>query len=35
MVGSDGTALERACPVLDVLAAHVVPLGRAGTGAAM
>ncbi|MGI5459861.1 NAD(P)-dependent oxidoreductase [Streptomyces sp. CA-249302] len=35
MVGGDATALERARPVLDVLAAHVVHLGPAGAGAAM
>ncbi|MFI6657587.1 NAD(P)-dependent oxidoreductase [Streptomyces sp. NPDC050523] len=35
MAGGDAAALERVRPVLDVLAAHVVPLGPLGTGAAM
>jgi 3-hydroxyisobutyrate dehydrogenase-like beta-hydroxyacid dehydrogenase len=35
MAGGDAAALDRVRPVLDVLAAHVVPLGPVGTGAAM
>ncbi|MFF4501211.1 NAD(P)-dependent oxidoreductase [Streptomyces sp. NPDC001401] len=35
MAGGDPSALERARPVLDVLAAHVVHVGPSGTGAAM
>ncbi|GAA3846380.1 NAD(P)-dependent oxidoreductase [Streptomyces coacervatus] len=35
MAGGDASALERARPVLDVLAAHVVHVGPGGTGAAM
>ncbi|RPF37948.1 NAD(P)-dependent oxidoreductase [Streptomyces sp. TLI_185] len=35
MAGGDVPALEQARPVLDVLAAHVVHVGPAGTGAAM
>ncbi|MFG2793958.1 NAD(P)-dependent oxidoreductase [Streptomyces sp. NPDC048419] len=35
MAGGDAAALDRVRPVLDVLAAHVVPLGPLGTGAAM
>ena len=35
MAGGGASALEQARPVLDVLAAHVVHVGPAGTGAAM
>ncbi|MGW3118276.1 NAD(P)-dependent oxidoreductase [Streptomyces sp. NPDC001107] len=35
MEGGDASALERARPVLEVLAAHIVHVGPAGTGAAM